>query len=58
MRSVLFTVRAVLTVVLAALILAANAPVILAYLTDSDGGAGRTVDQRDDPPGKDDWKVW
>ncbi len=58
MRSVLFTVRAVLTIVLAALILAANAHVILAYITESDGGGGRTVDQRDDPPGTDDWKVW
>jgi len=48
MRSVLSTVRAVLTIVLVALIVAANAPVILAYLTDYDGGAG-TVDYPIDP---------
>ncbi len=59
MRSVLLTVRAVLTIVLAALILAANAHVILASITESDGGACCTRDQydgRDDPPGTGDWK--
>ncbi len=53
MRPVLFTVRAVLTIALVALIVAANAPVILAYLTESDGGATGPVDypwDHFDPP--------